>query len=68
MLLLLLLFLLLLLLSLLQVDGKMALYDKLFESHPVAIGKAISKMERWAVVGKGLELAGTGLALLVFAF
>eukprot|EP00752_Nemacystus_decipiens_P006915 g6209.t1 len=30
----------------LEVDGKMALYDKLFEAHPVAIGKAISKMER----------------------
>ncbi|CAM9859034.1 unnamed protein product, partial [Ectocarpus sp. 12 AP-2014] len=30
----------------LQVDSKMALYDKLFEAHPVAIGKAISKTER----------------------
>lgn len=28
----------------------MALYDKLFEAHPVAIGKSISKMERWARV------------------
>lgn len=36
-----------------QVDGKMALYDKLFEAHPVAIGKAISKMERWARVRVG---------------
>ena len=27
----------------------MAVYDKAFESHPVAIGKAISKMERCVV-------------------
>lgn len=30
-------------------DDKVAVYDKAFEAHPVAIGKAISKMERWVV-------------------
>ncbi|CAM9261116.1 unnamed protein product [Scytosiphon promiscuus] len=30
----------------LEIDAKMALYDKVFEAHPVAIGKAISKAER----------------------
>lgn len=30
----------------LEVDDEMAIYNKVYESHPVAIGKAISKMER----------------------
>lgn len=29
-----------------QVDDKMSVYDKAFEQHPVAVGKAISKKER----------------------
>lgn len=29
----------------------MALYDKVFEAHPVAIGKAISKTERYVDFG-----------------
>lgn len=31
-------------------DSNMALYDVVFEGHPVSIGKAISKMERWVFV------------------
>lgn len=34
----------------------MAIYDKAFEAHPVAIGKAISKMERWVAAPTGSHL------------
>lgn len=59
----------------------MVLYDKVFEAHPVSIGKAISKMERWvsrARAGGGLQWCGgvsvacgsffLVLGLVVFSF
>lgn len=48
-----------------QIDDKLAVYEEAFASHPVAIGKAISKMERWAVFRLSLSgrLAGSSCSV-----